>query len=332
MALLLTFIVLTSAVSLVTAGKDKFRELQLLYAATEERVHYIFIPDPRTWPRGVLSHLREKNLIRSEYIVDGVRVVHANSYIVKADDNDLSAVDATILRVDEQGLTEEFSAAVAQDGRQCFSSVHTINPRVVLFPGKSHSSHLELGVGDARQDVRSDLWRLCENGLVAIRPQHGDQERVAGSYSGAYRDRFTMTLELFKDSPPKVSLQECEPGTLGKLVKVVYHNVCNFLIVHPIFQKNEQSYFFRIVLTPGITDLLTDITCKKSKRSYDLVRPQRERSTPRAPPSCAFYLENDKSFSSSNIFTWDQILRVGFTVRHRGIPRRSGLTDATFTA
>ncbi|KAF4652728.1 hypothetical protein FOZ61_009459 [Perkinsus olseni] len=332
----MAFSVLTvvSALSLVVVG-DKYRELQFLYAATEDRIHYVFIPDPRNWAERVLPHLRSKGLIRSEYSVEGVKFLQANSYIVKVDDN-IDPVDgATILRVDQHGFTEEFVGSVGQgdDGR-CFADVRTSTPKVMSLPGRSDAvSPLLFTMEEARVEVLSELWSVCRDGLTPIRPQRGDQDRIIGTYSGAYKGKFSMQLTLSRDAPPDLRIQECEPGELGLLRKVVYHNICNFLIVNPVFRKSGRSYYFRVVLTPSLPGPPAGTVCNEEVRSYDLVKLERSRSRPPAQPSCHFNSDSEVGkFHSSNIMRWDSIFKPGFTVRSRGVTVRSRLTEATFTS
>ncbi|KAF4755610.1 hypothetical protein FOZ62_013889, partial [Perkinsus olseni] len=302
-----------SALSLLVVG-DKYRELQFLYAATEDRIHYVFIPDPRNWAERVLPHLRSKGLIRSEYTVEGVKFLQANSYIVKADDN-IDPVDgATILRVDHHGFTEEFVGSVGQgEDERCFSDVRRATPRVLSLPSGAVGPLL-FTMEEARVDVLSELWSVCRDGLTPIRPQRGDQDRIVGTYSGAHKGKFSMQLTLSRDAPPDFRMHECQPGELGQLRKVVYHNVCNFLIVNLVFQKSGRSYFFRVVLTPSLPGPPAGTVCREEVSSYDLVKPQRSRSRPRAQPSCHFNLDSEVGkFHSSNIMRWDSIFKPGFT-------------------
>ncbi|KAF4652822.1 hypothetical protein FOL46_009489, partial [Perkinsus olseni] len=216
-----------SLVLLFTVGlavlSDKFRELQLLYAATEEGVRYIFIPDPRKWSGSVVGHLRSKNLVRSEHTVNNVSSYQMNSFIERKNENEQPATKATILRVDQDGHTEESQASTAE----------------------------------ARPEVKGELRRACRDGLSPIRPQEGYEDLALGDYSGVYDGKFTIKLTLFREDPPDFVLRECEARSLGTLKKVVYRKVCNFLIAMLVFEKDGVTYFFRIVLAPGLTAIFS---------------------------------------------------------------------------
>ncbi|KAF4689924.1 hypothetical protein FOZ63_032541 [Perkinsus olseni] len=306
-----TFVVLTS----VVAG-DKFRELQFLYADAGEDVHYLFIPDSRR---------RERDLIRSEHVANGVEFLQMNSYIVKADGNEGPTKEAIILRLNKHGQTGEFSARVVQgkdDG--CFRDVHSATPRVVGFPERPGFGMLMFNMEKASPEIERELERVCRDGLSTILPQEGDQHLAVGDYGGAYDGKLAINMTLFRDGPPRVDLHECKPGSLGTLRKLVYHKVCNFLVAMPVFKKDGITYFYRILLTPGLPVISAVNICKRASRSYDLVEPPPRTERPRAKASCSFYVgKSTEKIRSSRMMDWDNALKLGFTVRPRGVPRRA---------
>ncbi|KAF4692984.1 hypothetical protein FOZ62_012616 [Perkinsus olseni] len=309
---------------------DKFRELQLLYAATEEGVRYIFIPDPRKWPGSVVGHLRSKNLVRSENTVNNVSFYQMNSFIVRKNENELPATKATILRVDQDGHTEEFSGEVMQADDDCFCDVHSLTPKVASSSTRGRGGSVIISTAEARPEVKGELRRACQDGLSPIRPQEGYEDLALGDYSGVYDGKFTVKLTLFREDPPDFVIRECEARSLGILKKVVYRKVCNFLIAMLVFEKDGVPYFFRVVLSPGLTAIFSKDCCKRSSnRSYDLVA-ARERSHGYAQASCSFHLDRSAGkFSSKYIMDWDSVFKVGFTLRPRACPRRLKIDAAT---
>ncbi|KAF4692983.1 hypothetical protein FOZ62_012615 [Perkinsus olseni] len=305
-----TFVVLTS----VLAG-DKFRELQFLYADTGQDVHYLFIPDSRRRSGVALPQLRERDLIRSEHIADGVEFLQMNSYIVKAEGNEGPIKEATILRLDKHGQTHEFSARVVQgkDGG-CFRDVHSATPSVVGFPKRSGLGMLMFSMEKASPEIEGELKRVCRDGLSPILPQEGDQDLAVGDYGGAYEGKLVINMTLFRDGPPGVALRECKPGSLGTLRKVVYQKLCNFLVAMPVFKKDGITYFYRILLTPGLPVISAVNICKRSSISYDLVEPLPRTGGPRARASCSFYIgKSTEKIRSSRMMDWDNALKLGFT-------------------
>ncbi|KAF4652821.1 hypothetical protein FOL46_009488 [Perkinsus olseni] len=323
------FVVLTSVVA-----ADKFRELQFLYAHTGGDVHYLFIPDSRRRSGAALPQLRERDLIRSKHIADGVEFLQMNSYIVKAEGNEGPTKEATILRLNNHGQTREFSARVVQGKDSgCFRDVHSATPSVVGFPERPGFGMLMFNMEKASPEIESELVRVCRDGLSPILPQEGDRDLAVGDYGGAYDGKLAINMTLIRDGPPRVALRECQPGSLGTLRKVVYQKLCNFLVAVPVFKKDGITYFYRILLTPGLPVISAGNICKRSSRSYDLVEPLPRTGGPRARASCSFHIgKSTEKIHSSRMMDWDNALKLGFSVRPRGLPRRARLPSGPFKA
>ncbi|KAF4671716.1 hypothetical protein FOL47_001323 [Perkinsus chesapeaki] len=310
------------ALLLAFVSGQKHRESQILYGKGRDS-HYILIPDPRSWPQGVIKHLNDLDLIHSRTVVNGVKVFHMNPYIIDAKNNTEPATKASVIRVNSDGLTEMLSSDVDKKGRECFTDVIGSTPAVAVTAYGHGVLHMRPSTDISR--VEHDL-SSCDDGFKVLIPRGGDQFPIIGTYVGVNKDNFALRLKLTRDHAPEFALRQCVDGQLGELQRIIYHQMCNFLLASVVFKKGGTSQFFHAVLTPITSPLGAEFTNPPSCFGF-IKRSKNIEPFPASPNCHGHYYSDFYGFTKSNIKMWDGTVGIGYTVRQRGVPRRFGLFD-----